>query len=145
MARSIGHDEWEREVVQDIDERGRVRIVAGGVTCSFGTPPSPAEIEEFLAAHAPTPLYEARRLALAQALEARGADVDRLVRARAPPGTPAAIVDAEWRAAAAQMLEVVREERKAERQASRAQRESGGELHPLRPLTRDELLAARDP
>jgi len=172
MGRSIGHDEYEREAVQDIDARGRVRVVAGGVTVSFGREPSPGEVAAFLAAHAPTEVWEARQAELAAALAAREAEiaalvasreaeVEALVAARAPPGTSTRIVEAERTKAREQVREaieadlrdaagvtdartvreVVERELRTARRAGRTQRESRGELRPLRPLTLAELRA----
>lgn len=141
MGRSIGHDEWEREVTQDLDERGRVRVVAGGVTVSFGRDPSPDEVAAFLAAHAPTEVWEARQAALAQALAAREDEVEALVQARAPAGTSPRIVEAERARARLQVRDVVDDELREARRAARRQREERAELRPLRPLTLDELRA----
>lgn len=139
MGRSIGHDEYEREVMQDIDARGRVRVVAGGVTVSFGREPSPEEVAAFLAAHAPTEVWEARQAELAAALAARQAEVEALVAARAPPGTHPRIVAEERERAARQVREVVEDELREARQINRRGREAQGKLRPLRPMTLAEL------
>lgn len=135
--RSIGHDEWEREVLQDLDERGNVRVVTHNVTVSFRVLPTPEQIAEVLAAHAPTEAWEARQGELRLALAARAPEVEALVAARAPSGTSAQIVEAERSRATAQVLAVVDDELREARRAGRLQREVAGELRPLKPMGRD--------
>lgn len=120
MARSIGHDAWDREVTQDIDERGRVRVSAPGIVVSFRRAPTPAEIVQILTAHAPTPMIEAQEAELAAALATR------VKGAR----------DEHERALARQQIA---EELQSERRARRAADEHRGRFRPLAPLTLDEL------
>lgn len=135
----IGHDEWEREAVQDLDERGHVRVVVPGVACVFRVPPTPEQVAQFLAAHAPTPMAEARAAELDAVLATRGQEVEALVRARAPAGTRQSIADAERARAWQQVRAAVADELAEARQVARAGREASGELRPLRPLTLGEL------
>ena len=132
MGRSIGHDAWEREVTQDIDERGRVRVTAPGIVVSFRRPPSAAEIVQILAAHAPTPVFEAREAEVAAALAARSAEIEDAVKARVRLGAR----EDQERALARQQ---VADELQTARRARRAADEQRGALRALSPLTLDEL------
>lgn len=136
---SIGHDEWEREVTQDLDEQGRVRVTVAGITCVFRKDPAPGEIAAFLAAHAPTPMFEARQESIAQALVARSAEIDTIVAARSPLGTRQSLVDAERVAVTKLMLADVEAEQAAARISARGSKAGKGALVPLEPWTPDEL------